>query len=117
MNRGVRIGQPNTALEPTARESPSVIKPCPPGAKAANVPAGAELIGEGVMEFDDGRLPSGFLAAGRAEISGSATVVGDFITLGAGSSLQNLVIQVRSVRSHPEGRSPEGLGFMTVTQR
>jgi hypothetical protein len=57
------------------------------------VPEGVALIGEGVMQFDDDGLPSGIMTDGRTVIAADASVVGDFVTLGHGSSLQHLVIQ------------------------
>jgi hypothetical protein len=76
------------------------------------VPDGTELIGEGLMHFDEGGLPDGFLAPGRTVLASTSAVVGDFVTLGNESVLQNLVIQDSVGRV-----SLAGGGVVTVSSR
>jgi hypothetical protein len=57
------------------------------------VPEGAILAGEGVMSFDGSGLPTGIAPSGRTVLRASATLAGDILTLGNGSSLRNLVIE------------------------
>ncbi|HYW31149.1 MAG TPA: hypothetical protein VE869_06540, partial [Gemmatimonas sp.] len=56
------------------------------------VPDGATLEGEGVMQFDSERLPTGFRSGTRTTLTMTANVPGDVISLGNGSALRRLVI-------------------------
>jgi hypothetical protein len=57
------------------------------------VPDGTTLIGEGTMLFDPEGLPAGFVPGSRTVLVATAAIIGDFVTLGDGASLQGLVIQ------------------------
>jgi hypothetical protein len=57
------------------------------------VPDGTILSGEGVMGFDGSGLPTGIAPSGRTVLRASATLAGDILTLGNGSTLRNLVIE------------------------
>jgi hypothetical protein len=57
------------------------------------VPNGATLSGEGVMSFDGSGLPTGIAPSGRTVLRASATLAGDILALGNGSTLRNLVIE------------------------
>jgi hypothetical protein len=57
------------------------------------VPDDAILSGEGVMSFDGSGLPIGIAPSGRTVLRASATLAGDVLTLGNGSTLRNLVIE------------------------
>src|SRR5262245_42369186 len=56
------------------------------------VPDDAILAGEGVMSFDGSGLPNGIAPSGRTVLRASATLAGDILTLGNGSTIRNLVI-------------------------
>jgi hypothetical protein len=57
------------------------------------VPNGATVSGEGVMSFDASGLPTGIAPSGRTVLRASATLAGDILALGNGSTLRNLVIE------------------------
>ncbi len=61
--------------------------------QALTVPDDATLVGEGEMIFDESGLPTGFAPDGRTVIRSTATLVGDVLTLGDGSTLRDLVIE------------------------
>ena len=61
--------------------------------QALTVPDDATLVGDGLMEFDDCGLPTGFQPSGRTVIRSTPALVGDILTLGEGSSLRNLAIE------------------------
>jgi hypothetical protein len=57
------------------------------------VPDGATLAGEGIMGFDESRLPTGFEAVGRTVLRATAALAGDVLTLGNGATIRGLVIE------------------------
>jgi hypothetical protein len=63
------------------------------------VPEGATLTGEGVMNLGEDGLPVGFRDGTRTTLRGAATLVGDILTLGHGTSLSRLAIEDQPGRS------------------
>ncbi len=57
------------------------------------VPDDATIEGEGVMEYDEGGLPTGFEMGTRTTISMVANVPGIVLSLGNGSALRNVAIE------------------------
>ena len=61
--------------------------------QALTVPDRADLVGEGVMSFDESGLPTGFEPAGRTLLKATAAVVGSILTLGDGATVRGLAIE------------------------
>jgi hypothetical protein len=57
------------------------------------VPDGVTLAGEGDMQFDGSGLPTGFAAGTRTTIRMTSNVLGDFLTLGDGSSISDIAVE------------------------
>jgi len=57
------------------------------------VPDGATVAGEGDMQFDGSGLPTGFAAGTRTTIRMTSNVLGDFLTLGNGSSIRDIAVE------------------------
>ena len=62
-------------------------------AEPLDVPDGVTLEGEGVMEFDDAKLPTGFAAGTRTTLRMTANVAGNILTLGNGVTVRRLAIE------------------------
>jgi hypothetical protein len=72
---------------------------------AIRVPANTALIGQGTMTYDSVGLPAGFAPEGRTVLVATASVMGDFVTLADGASVQGLVIQDAIRPALPSGGS------------
>jgi hypothetical protein len=57
------------------------------------VPDGATLAGEGQMLLDDSGLPTGFAVGTRTTIRMTASVIGDFLTLGNGAAIRDIAVE------------------------
>src|SRR5262245_62736344 len=101
---GVGIEEPDIVVT-TAAELQSALSPANAGARilvragvydvsqALTVPDRATLVGEGVMSFDESGLPTGFEPSGRTLVRATAGLVGNFLTLGDGATVRDLVIE------------------------
>jgi hypothetical protein len=97
--------EPGTIIVRTVAELQAALTPANAGARimvragdyAVNgpltVPDRATLVGDGVMRFDQGGLPTGFAVSRRTVIRGTVDLVGDILTLGDGASLRTLVVE------------------------
>jgi hypothetical protein len=89
----------------TAAELQSALSPVNAGARilvragvydvsqALTVPDRAALVGEGVMNFDESGLPTGFEPAARTLLRATPVLAGNVLTLGDGATVRGLAIQ------------------------
>jgi hypothetical protein len=72
-----------------------------------DVPDGVTLEGEGDMEFDDARLPTGFATATRTTLRMTANIAGNMLTLGNGVTVRKLAVEDLA------GRTGNAIGIMS----
>src|SRR5262245_59584821 len=96
----------------TAAELQAALSPANAGARilvragaydvsqALTVPDRATLVGEGVMSFDESGLPTGFEPSGRTLVRATAGLVGNFLTLGDGTTVTGLAIETVAGPGH-----------------